>query len=200
MKCAITRCAARAQERSAKHEQSLWRHVGRGLSGALLILVIALGIIAVGVPKATGSIPLTVLTSSMEPHLPPGTLIIVKTVQTDDLRVGDIATYQIRSGRPEVITHRITAVNTSSTGERTFTFKGDNNSDPDAEQVLPEQVQGELWYSIPLLGYASVALNGIDRALVVPIIAGLLLLYSAASMTSGLTQAIKTRRARRLNA
>ena len=68
------------------------RHVNRGLSAALLILVVALSAATVFIPKATGAIPLTVLTSSMEPSLPPGTLIVVKPVRTNALRVGDVAT------------------------------------------------------------------------------------------------------------
>lgn len=193
------RAQARTQERSNRAAGSIWHHLGRGLSWGLLLLVISLGVVTVGVPKATGAVPLAVLTSSMEPRLPPGTLIIIRPVQANNLRVGDVATYQITSGRPEVITHRITAVNTSSDGTRTFTFQGDNNTDPDTSQVLPEQVRGELWYSLPLLGFASVALNGVDRAVVVPVIGALLLLYSAASTVSGLVTAGRKRRAKKIS-
>ena len=126
-------------------EKSLLHYLGLAVSGAVLLLVIALALLLIVVPKVTGSTPLTVLTSSMEPTLPPGTLIIVRPVTPDEIRIGDVVTYQIRSGEPGVITHRVTAISSSSAGGRTFTFKGDNNSVADADQVLPVQIQGRLW-------------------------------------------------------
>ena len=53
--------------------RSLWYYVGLGLSWGVLGLVVGLAAILVLVPAAAGATPLTVLTSSMEPHLPPGT-------------------------------------------------------------------------------------------------------------------------------
>ncbi|MDY7558549.1 S26 family signal peptidase [Cryobacterium sp. 10C3] len=79
-------------------EKSLLHYLGLAASGAILLLVVAIALLLIVVPKATGSTPLTVLTSSMEPTLPPGTLIIVRPVTPDEIRIGDVVTYQIRSG------------------------------------------------------------------------------------------------------
>ena len=46
------------------------------------------------------------LTSSMEPGLPPGTLVIVKPIDPVDVRIGTVITYQLESGKPTVVTHR----------------------------------------------------------------------------------------------
>jgi signal peptidase len=175
-------------------EKSLLHYLGLAVSGAILLLVLALALLLIVVPKATGSTPLTVLTSSMEPNLPPGTLIIVRPVTPDEIRIGDVVTYQIRSGQPGVITHRVTAISSSSAGGRTFTFKGDNNSVADADQVLPVQIQGRLWYSVPWVGWVNNAVNGQNRSWIVPIIAGLLFAYTGYMFASGAVSAIRKRR------
>jgi len=178
----------------ATPEKSLLHYLGLAVSGAILLLVVALALLLIVVPKVTGSTPLTVLTSSMEPTLPPGTLIIVRPVTPDEIRIGDVVTYQIRSGEPGVITHRVTAISSSSAGGRTFTFKGDNNSVADADQVLPVQIQGRLWYSVPWVGWVNNAVNGQSRTWVVPIVAVLLLTYAGYMFASGTVSAIRKRR------
>ncbi|SEM69640.1 signal peptidase I [Cryobacterium sp. TMT1-3] len=159
------------------------------ISGALLLLVVMLFAVLVVVPKLTGATPLTVLTSSMEPHLPPGTLIVVDPVNTDDLVIGDVATYQMHSGEPAVITHRIIAISSSTDGTRSFQFQGDNNSLPDPDLVLAAQIQGRLWYSVPLIGYANNFVNGASRAVIIPAVAVALLGYSTVRLVAGLRAA-----------
>ncbi|MEB0287429.1 signal peptidase I [Cryobacterium sp. MDB1-18-2] len=175
-------------------DKSLLHYLGLAVSGAILLLVVALALLLIVVPKVTGSTPLTVLTSSMEPTLPPGTLIIVRPVTPDEIRIGDVVTYQIRSGEPGVITHRVTAISSSSEGGRTFTFKGDNNSVADADQVLPVQIQGRLWYSVPWVGWVNNAVNGQSRSWIVPIVAGLLFAYMGYMFASGAVSALRKRR------
>lgn len=185
---------AESVDRSDQQGKSLWQYLRLCLSGAILLLVMALGVLVIVIPQLTGAAPLTVLTSSMEPHLPPGTLIIVRPVDTDSLRTGDILTYQIRSGEPETITHRITAINSLSDGSRTFVFKGDNNSLPDAAVVLPGQIQGKLWYSVPLIGHLNNVVNGANRAWIIPSAAVGLLGYAGYAIVSGLLAARTKRR------
>ncbi|MBB5642693.1 signal peptidase I [Cryobacterium roopkundense] len=175
-------------------EKSLWHYLGLVLSAAVLLLVIALAVMLIVVPKATGSIPLTVLTSSMEPGFPPGTLIIVRPVDPSDLRLGDVITYQMQSGKPGVITHRIMAINSSSAGDLTFVLQGDNNSEPDLEEVLAEQIQGRLWYSVPFIGFVNSAVNGENRAWIIPVGAVLLFSYAGYMVASGALAAVKKRR------
>jgi len=131
----------------------------------------------------------------MAPGLPPGTLIVVQPVDVDDLAVGDVITYQIRSGDPAVVTHRIIAINASTTGARTFETKGDNNSDADPDPVGAIQVQGKVWYSVPLVGFANNAVNGENRAWIVPGIAVLLIAYAGYMIASGAASAVRKKRA-----
>lgn len=133
---------------------------------------------AVLVPRLAGATPYTVLTGSMRPALPPGTLVVVRPVALDDVAVGDVVTYQLRSGDPAVVTHRVLAVGVRADGERVLTTQGDANDVPDAEPVREEQVRGRLWYAVPLLGRASTALTGSERRTVVDAAAVGLLVYA----------------------
>ena len=151
-------------------ESSIWSYLGFALSAALLLLVVGLGVVLVVIPRATGATPLTVLTSSMEPGLPPGTLVIVRPVAAEALRLGDVVTYQMESGDARVVTHRITSIASSSDGSRSFIVQGDNNSAPDDDPVLAEQIQGRLWYAVPYVGYVNNVVNGANRAWIIPVL------------------------------
>lgn len=63
----MTRATARAERSGAR---AVVHAVVLGVSTGLLLLVAALAVVLIVVPKATGSMPLTVLTQSMEPTLP----------------------------------------------------------------------------------------------------------------------------------
>jgi signal peptidase len=137
------------------------------LSWALLLSMSAVLVVTVLIPVAAGADRFTVLTGSMKPTYPPGTLIIVKPVDAKDLRLGDAITYQLRPGEPAVVTHRIVASSQNARGERTYTTQGDANDTPDAKPVVAEQVNGKVWYSIPYLGYVNNWLTGQQRAWII---------------------------------
>ncbi len=59
--------------------------------------------------------------------MPPGSLIAVKPVAFDEVRVGDVVTYQIRSGDPAVVTHRVVGTTSSTGGDRLLITRGDAN-------------------------------------------------------------------------
>jgi signal peptidase len=174
-------------------------YVGLSLSAALLLVVIALALVLIIVPKMAGATPLTVLTQSMEPLYPPGSLLYVRPVKTDDIKVGDVITYQIESGRPDVISHRVIGINSAANGKRTFVLQGDNNASADPAAVIPAQVKGRLWYSVPLMGWVNSALNGANRSWIVDLIAGLFLAYAGYTVASGLYTATRKKRQRSLS-
>src|SRR5690554_2295825 len=149
--------------RNAKNDEKpkgLLYYIGVGLSAGLLAFVLLLGVLVIVVPAATGSTPMTVLTSSMEPTYPPGTLIIVKPIETQDIRIGDPITYQIESGKDAVVTHRVTAVTNETGDTRTFASRYDNNDAADAVPVQPVQIRGKVWYSVPWIGYVNTLVTG----------------------------------------
>ncbi len=146
----------------------------------LLIAAVAVLLATIVVPKIAGAQPYTVLTSSMKDTYPPGTLIVVKKIDPAALRIGDVVTYQIRSGEPDVITHRVVGFTFDQRGNRLLTTQGDSVPTPDERPVQAGQVRGKLWYSIPYLGYVNNWLTGSTRMVVVYAIAGILIAYAVA--------------------
>jgi len=157
--------------------------VGRVVAWLVILGVAAILVIAVGIPRITGATPYTVLTGSMRPHYPPGTLVVVKPVDVQDLRIGDVITYQLESGEPAVVTHRIVGTSVSLKGGSTFITRGDANGVVDAEPVMAVQVRGKVWYSVPYLGYVNNVLTGRQRQTAVYIVAGVLLVYAGYMFT-----------------
>jgi signal peptidase len=149
---------------------------------AWLVIVVVLGVLAICVlvPRAGGGTPYTVLTSSMEPDFPPGTLVVVRPVAPEEVAVGDVITFQLVSGRPEVATHRVIAITASPEGTPEFVTQGDANPEPDPTTVVPAQVRGELWYAVPRLGRANQLLGDAGRRALTVLVAGGLLAYAAA--------------------
>jgi signal peptidase I len=174
-------------------EKGLLHYIGVGLSAGLLGLLVMLAALVIGVPLAAGATPMTILTGSMEPTYPPGTLIIVKPIATSDIAIGDPITYQLESGRPEVVTHRVVSI-ASANGELTFITKGDANNAPDAKPVMPVQIRGTVWYSVPLIGYVNTVVNGENRGWIVPAIAIALFSYAGYMFASGIVHAARRRR------
>jgi signal peptidase len=163
-------------------------------SWVLLLSMLALLLATVAVPKVTGSTPYTVLTGSMRPGIPPGSLVVTRPVEAADLRVGDAITYQLRSGEPEVVTHRITAVSTTLGGETLFTTQGDANPAPDDKPVKAGQIRGVVWYGLPLLGYVNSWLTGEQHIWAVGISVALLLAYSAFMCTAAVVESRRSKR------
>jgi signal peptidase len=163
-------------------------------SWVLLLSMFALLVATVAVPKVTGSTPYTVLTGSMRPGMPPGSLVVTRPVDAADLKVGDAITYQIRSGEPEVVTHRIISLSQTLGGETLFTTQGDANPGPDEKPVKAAQIRGLVWYSIPMVGYVNSWLTGDQHIWAVGISVAMLLAYSAFMCTAA---AVESRRSKR---
>jgi signal peptidase len=175
----VTAAGSETDEITGKTRGGLLSAIGTGLSFGLLALVVLIAVLVIVVPAVINGRALTVLTSSMEPGYPPGTLVVVAPTAPDDIRIGDVLTYQLDSGKATLVTHRVIEIGTSTAdGTRTFTTKGDNNDIPDADPVQEVQVVGTVLYAIPYLGYVNTAVNGDLRALIVPVIVGGLLVYA----------------------
>lgn len=160
-----------------------------------LLLLVAVAVLAalVVVPRIVGATPYTVLTGSMEPTLSPGTLIVVKPVPATELRAGDVITFQIESDNPAVNTHRITQVVYDAQGTPRFQTQGDANNVADRGLLVPGQIRGKYWYSVPYLGYANNALTGDSRQLLLVVAIGGLGAYALWMFGSSVADARRNR-------
>ena len=85
-----------------------------------------------------------VLSGSMEPKLPVGSLVVADTESTN-VKIGEIVTFQ-KSGR--TVTHRVTGLK-----EHGYQTKGDANQEADYDLLQQEQIVGTVVFCIPYLGY-----------------------------------------------
>lgn len=137
------------------------------LSWTLLAAAVALLAALVVVPRLTGSTAYTVLTGSMQPNYPPGTLIVVKPTPGDQLKAGDVITFQPESGNPSVTTHRIVSIVDDIDGNRRFITKGDANNTSDDVQLVEAQIRGRLLYSVPYVGHLNRVLTNSARSIAI---------------------------------
>jgi signal peptidase len=135
----------------------------RTASYAVIGAISTVLIVSVVVPRIAGAQPYTIETGSMQPKLPPGTLVVVKPIEPRDIGIGDVLTYQLRPGEPAVVTHRVVAQGVDGGGRPVFWTKGDANSATDARPVRSVQVRGKLWYSVPYVGYLGALLSPTQR-------------------------------------
>lgn len=171
----------------------VWRAISTGLVAGLLAVIVFVGLAAIVVPAVSGSTPLTVMTSSMEPDLPPGTLIVVRPTPAEEIKPGDIVTYQLRSGEPTLVTHRVIEQTISADGEYLFTTQGDANPNPDPGPIREVQIRGTLWYALPWIGWVTQIVTGDVRAIVIPIVVVALFGYAAFMLISGIRERRRSR-------
>jgi signal peptidase len=181
---------------SPKKQGSILRGIAQGISWVILLFLAFVAIAVIVVPALTHSTPYTILTSSMVPTYPPGTLVIVKPIPIDDIHIGTVVTYQLESLKPEVVTHRVVAIVQPNLpgAEATFVTKGDANDVPDAKPVQYVQIRGAVWYSVPYIGWINNLVNGDMRSVLIPIAAGALFLYAGYQFVSGRLERKRERR------
>lgn len=130
------RAATRLARRAA--DVLLWVGAGLGLLSLLAALAVAIG----------GFVPLVFTSGSMEPEVSTGSLGIARTVDADELRVGDVVS--VTNDEGSRVTHRIVGIDQAS-GGTALTLQGDANQVPDEEPYVVESAD-RLWFSVPALG------------------------------------------------
>lgn len=154
------------------------------LSWSVIIGISAVLVVSVLIPRLGGGQAYTVLTGSMKPHLPPGTMVVTKSVDPRDIGVGTVITYQLESGRSAVVTHRVVTQGLNADGEPIWWTQGDANNARDQNPVRPVQVRGAYWYSVPYLGYAGTYVPGNLRGIGVLLAAAALVGYALTMFVS----------------
>ena len=136
------------------------------------------------IPSLFGYMPYVVLSGSMEPVYPVGSLIYVAPVDANSLKPGDAITFDRNDA---VVTHQVYEVNADS---KTVMTQGVANVDSDGsimhdvEPVSFSQVLGTPVFCIPYLGYVNVFCTTMPGILIVALVA--LALIAASYATSGM--------------
>jgi len=129
-------------------------NVLKTISTGMVIAAIILAFLISGI-RILGFQVFGVLTGSMEPTYPTGSLIYVKPVEQNELRVNDVITFSLS---PNVIaTHRIVEVVPDENNPLIVRYrtKGDANRDVDASLVSFGNIIGKASFCVPQLGYLA---------------------------------------------
>ena len=113
-------------------------------------------------PRLAGIKTYVVISGSMEPAIPVGSMVYSKEVDPATLETGDVIVFyssnSLQGGSGEVIpiTHRVVA-NDTAAGE--ITTKGDANEQTDISKVTYLNVEGKVIFHIPHMGYLAAPLS-----------------------------------------
>lgn len=118
----------------------------KGLSWIVIAAIVIY--MAIAAPLLLGFRPVVVLSGSMKPAFPVGSIVYYHECRFEELKVGDPVTFQAEDS---LVTHRITTVNGIS---RTVVTKGDNNDTEDPVPVEEKNIVGKATkFAIPYAGY-----------------------------------------------
>jgi signal peptidase len=143
--------------------QWLTRLVGRIVRlvwvAAVTVTMVVLLLIGLGPPTGAYQIR-TVLTGSMRPNMPEGSVIMVRPVKPGDLQVGDVITYRIPVDDRRIVTHRIVDIPEPG-AQPVVRTKGDANNAPDpwVARLKDNDAAWRVTYSVPKVGYALASLR-----------------------------------------
>lgn len=120
-----------------------------------ILVTMTLVSVLLAIPPILGFRTYAVLSGSMEPVLPVGSMAYVESVLPKEVSPGDIITYTTAGNSAKLVTHRVIGINTKG---RTFITKGDANEVEDGP-VSFDRLVGRMRFNIPYLGYLTVFLK-----------------------------------------
>lgn len=121
------------------------------LSTVVLILLMVVAAVIL-VPMILGFKEMAVLSGSMEPTIPVGSIVYVKPLDDPSvLEPGDVCTYTLSDGKT-MVTHRVVSIDPDN---QTLVTQGDAN-DVDDGDINFTQVFGEAQFHLPYVGYIAI--------------------------------------------
>lgn len=114
----------------------------------IVVLIILVGILFV--PRFFGYQNFAVISGSMEPNMPVGSIVYAHPEDFENIKVNDVISYRVNE--ETMVTHRVVEVNEE---DKSFITKGDANDVNDANPISYDNVVGVVKMCIPLLGYIT---------------------------------------------
>lgn len=151
--------------------RTLLRVGGRTVFGLLVVLLVGL----VAVPAVLGLETRTVISGSMEPAIPTGSVALIRPAEATPPAVGDVVLFA-SAGQQHDVLHR--AVGTRELeGVEHYVTRGDANARDDPWLVAPDEVIGTVVAHVPHLGHLA-ALQGSRRLLALVLAAAALVIVA----------------------
>lgn len=131
-----------------KSRKNILPAVVRIIGTALLVLLVA-ACIPLTVPRFFGFQVYSVISGSMEPSIPIGSLVYIRSVEPAEVQESDVIAFYGAEDSASIITHRVVE-NRTFMGE--FVTKGDANSEEDLNPIPYAQFIGRVEHSFPRVG------------------------------------------------
>lgn len=122
--------------------------ISLGLAG----LVVCFGLVLIANWNVLGWRAMSVPTGSMDPAIPPGSMVLMHSVPNASLKVGDVITYANPKNMQQTISHRIIKSYKIDNKVPAYITKGDANPASDPIPVVGGQVKGRIVGHVPHLG------------------------------------------------
>jgi signal peptidase I, archaeal type len=140
--------------------KSVWRFLSNLLFySALMLAIVAALVYSAGpgeIKSLFGYSYFTVMTPSMESSIPPGSLIVTKKTDANQLQIGDVITF-FSYDADSTVTHRIVEI--INDGELSFRTKGDDNQSEDPDPVPAKRLVGKVVFHLGAVGSAMLLLQ-----------------------------------------
>ncbi len=130
--------------------------------GTILLILLIVACLPLTVPRLLGFELYTVISGSMEPEIPVGSLVFVKDVLPEDVAEKEVIAFYGGKDSNAIITHRVEENNVLM-GQ--FITKGDANADVDINPVDYDDLIGRVELSIPQVGTLAQFLTSMDGKL-----------------------------------
>ena len=127
--------------------------------GTLLLIIIVVACLPLTVPKVFGYEMYTVISGSMEPSIPTGSLVYIMDMEPQDVADGDVIAFYGGHDSNAIITHRVVK-NRVVMGE--FVTKGDANEKEDMNPIPYMNFLGRVELSIPVVGELAQMLTSME--------------------------------------
>lgn len=148
--------------------------------GTILLIIIVLSCIPLTLPRVMGYQIYSVVTGSMEPEIPVGSIVYVKSIAPEELQEKDIIAFYGGRDTNAIITHRVVKNNVIS-GQ--LTTKGDANKTEDMNPVDYSDVIGIVEYTLPKVGELAQLFTSVQgKFCAVCVVAAAILLHLIASL------------------
>ena len=160
-----------------KKEKGKLTPLGKFLNflGSLILWAAILLCLVLAAPRLAGIKTYVVISGSMEPAIPVGSMVYSKEVDPKTLETGDVIVFY--SGNPVQgdagtgdmipVTHRV-VLNDTTAGE--ITTKGDANEQNDISKVTYLNVEGNVIFHITKLGFLAAPLSSVTGKIAVALI------------------------------
>lgn len=112
----------------------------------IVMILLAIYAVLFCIPTLFGIKPVNVLSGSMEPYIPTGSIAYVKAMDLDKIHRDDVIAFELDNG--SLVLHRVKEISP----ENEITTQGDANDNEDFATVREEQLRGKMIFRIPYAG------------------------------------------------